>query len=58
MYIYIIDTPNLGLAIAVFGRKREQGRFKGSTEGARGSSERALREHGGPTYREGLVCAA
>ena len=40
-YIYIIYTPNLGLKIAVLGREREQGRFKGSTEGARGSIEGA-----------------
>ena len=40
IYIYIIYTPNLGLRIAIPGREREQGRFKGSTEGA-------LREHRG-----------
>ena len=34
---YIIYTPNLGLEIAVPGREREQGRFRGSIEGARGS---------------------
>ena len=28
--IYIIYTPNLGFPIAVFGREREQGRFRGS----------------------------
>ena len=39
VYIYIIYTPNLGLGITHFVRKREQGRFKGSSEGA-------LREHG------------
>ena len=38
IYIYIIYTPNLGLAIAIFDREREQGRFKGSSERARGSS--------------------
>ena len=31
-------TPNLGFAIAVLGREREQGRFRGSIEGARGST--------------------
>ena len=36
--MYIIYTPNLGLEIAVPGREREQGRFRGSTEGARGST--------------------
>ena len=51
-YIYIIYTPNLGLAIAIPGREREQGRFRGSSEGAggsiggaRGSTEGAPREH-------------
>ncbi len=53
-YIYIIYTPNLGFEIAVPGREREQGRFRGSSEGARGSIEGAggsiegaLREQGG-----------
>jgi len=36
-YIYIIYTPNLGLGIAVFDWEREQGRFRGSTRGVRGS---------------------
>ena len=45
--IYIIYTPNLRLKVTVLGREREQGRFKGSTEGARGRSEGAPREHGG-----------
>ena len=40
-YIYIIYTPNLGSEIAVPGREREQGRFRGSTGGARRSTERA-----------------
>ena len=34
IYIYPISTLNLGLEIAVPGREREQGRFRGSTEGA------------------------
>ncbi len=34
VYIYIIYTPNLGLVIAVLGREREQGHFRGSTGGA------------------------
>ena len=38
----IIYTPNLGLRIAVSVREREQGRFRGSSEGARGSSEGSL----------------
>ena len=46
-YIYIIYTPNLGLGIAVFDREREQGRFKGSNEGAKGRSKGAVREHKG-----------
>jgi hypothetical protein len=52
IYIYIIYTPNLGLEVAVFNRVREQGRFRGSSEGARrsiegagGSTEGAAREH-------------
>jgi hypothetical protein len=47
LYIYIIYTPNLGLGIAVSVREREQGRFRGSSEGARGRSKEALRKHGG-----------
>ena len=46
-YIYIIYTPNLGSRIALSGRKREQGRFRGSTEGAKGRSEGAMSEHEG-----------
>ena len=59
-YIYIIYTPNLGLEIAVPGREREQGRFRESTEGARGRSggvsrehEGASREHGGASTEHG-----
>ncbi len=47
--IYIIYTPNLRLRVAVFIQEREQGRFRGSSEGARESSEGALREHQGST---------
>lgn len=36
----IIYTPNLGLRIAVSVREREQGRFRGSTEGAKGGAPR------------------
>ena len=44
-YIYILYTPRtLGLAIAVFDREREQGRFRGSTGGVGGRSKGALRE--------------
>ncbi len=46
-YIYIIYTPNLGFEIAVSVREREQGRFRGSNEGARGRSKGAPGEHGG-----------
>lgn len=45
--MYIIYTPNLGLAIAIFDREREQGRFKGSNERARGRNKGASREHRG-----------
>ncbi len=34
MYTYIRYTPNLGLIIAASVREREQGRFRGSSEGA------------------------
>jgi len=38
----LIYTPNLGFRIAFFDWEREQGRFRGSSEGAaRGSSEGA-----------------
>ena len=44
-------TPNLGLGIAIFDWKREQGRFRGSIEGAsrehRRSKGRAVKEEGG-----------
>ena len=46
-YIYIIYTPNLGLGIACFVREREQGRFRGSTEGAPREHKGASREQGG-----------
>ena len=48
--MYIIYAPNLGSMIAVLGREREQGRFGGSSEGARGRSKRAqasVRDHYG-----------
>jgi len=45
IYIYIIYTPNLGFEIAVLGREREQRRFRGSSEGAWGSTG----EHRGST---------
>ena len=38
-YIYIKYTPDLGFEIALLGREREQGRFRGSIKGARGRSE-------------------
>jgi len=40
-YIYIIYTPKLGLEIAVSVQEREQGCFRGSSEGVRGSTEGA-----------------
>jgi len=40
-HICIMYTPNLRLEIAVLGREREQGRFRGSSEGAGGSIEGA-----------------
>ena len=49
-YIYIIYTPNLGLGITVSVREREQGRFRGSIEGAGGAPRKqggSLREQGG-----------
>lgn len=47
LYIYITYIPNLGLEIAVSVRDREQGRFRGSNEGARVRSKGASGEHGG-----------
>ena len=41
IYIYIIYTPNLGFGKADSVRKREQGRFRGSREGAGREQERA-----------------
>ena len=52
--IYIYYTPrNLGFPIAVLGREREQGRFRGSSKEARGRSKGALREHGGASREHG-----
>ena len=42
IYIFFIYTPNLGLQITLPGREREQGCFKGSTEGARGPARAKL----------------
>ena len=47
IYIYVIYTPNLGSRITLPGREREQGRFRVSTEGAKGRSEGVAREHEG-----------
>ena len=47
IYIYIIYTPNLGLEIACFVREKEQGRFRGSTEGARREQRGAARKQRG-----------
>ena len=46
-YICIISSPNLGFEIAIPGREREQGRFRGSSEGAGKEHEGVGREHGG-----------
>ena len=37
--IYVIYTPNLGFGIACFDQEREQGRFRGSSEGAGGAQQ-------------------
>jgi len=55
-HIPTINTPNLGLGIAVSVREREQGRFRGSTEEHRGSTG----EHGskeGASARQGEASA-
>ncbi len=41
LHISIMLPPNLGLTVAVSVREREQGRFRGSSDGARGSNEGA-----------------
>ena len=46
IYKYIISTPDLGLAIAVPEREREQGRFRGSIEEASREHEGVRREQG------------
>ena len=51
--MYIIYTPNLGLLIAVLDQEREQCRFEWSSEGTRGFSKGALREHGGAPRKHG-----
>ena len=40
IYICIVYTPNLGLAVVIFDWEREQDRFRGSTERARRSIKR------------------
>ena len=55
--MYIISTPNLGLAVAVFVRGREHGRFRGSTGGAKESIELAPREQEGARSRTGWGAA-
>ena len=45
--------PELGLAIAVPSREREQGNFGESTEGAKGRSGGASREHEGAQREHG-----
>ena len=52
-YIYIIYTPNLGFAIAVLGREREQGRFKRSSEQVVSEYGRVSREHAGVQREHG-----
>jgi len=52
-YIHIIYTPNLELAIAIFVREREQGRFRGSHEGAKGSTGGAGGKQGGSRWGAG-----
>lgn len=47
IYIYILYTSNLGLMVTVFDRERQQGCFRGSSEGAVRSNEGATMEHGG-----------
>ena len=42
IYTYIIYTPNLGLGTILFDWKRKQGRFRGSSEGAKRRSKGAL----------------
>ena len=46
-YTYIIYIPNLGFSIAVFDQEREQGRFRGSSEGASREHWGSTRGHGG-----------
>ena len=41
IYIYILYTPNLEFEIIIPGREREQGRFRGSIEGAGKEHEEA-----------------
>ena len=54
-YIYIIYTPNLGLGIDLPGREREQSHFRGSSEGAGGSTDGALTEQRGSRWEPELA---
>ena len=40
--MYITYTPNLGLRVTIFDQEREQGRFRGSNEGAPGEHKESL----------------
>ena len=53
MCVYIVYIPNLGSRIALPGREREQSRFRGSIEGAKGRSEGALEEQKGAEGKHG-----
>ena len=55
IYVYIIYTPNLGLGITRFDQEREQGRFRGSNEGAGGSIEGARESTEAPREQEGAL---
>jgi len=52
IYIYIIYTPNLGLAIAALGLRREH---RGSTEGARGAEGVSREQWGAPREQKRAV---
>ena len=50
-----IYTPNLGSKVSFSDREREQGRLRGSSEGATGEHEGAQREHRGRSTVCGCV---
>lgn len=51
--MYVMDSPNWGLGVAILGQEREQSRFKENSEGAKGRSKGARKEYEGTSREQG-----